>query len=139
MKRVIKFRGKCKRGYNYGVPDEWVYGSLVTNGEECGIVRDEDLSFNNGSDDGINSIEDDYGFIPVIAETVGQFTGFEDKEGVDIYEDDILECEGCTYNLVLDLGRAYELREEGDYKTFFLFRHNSIVAIKGNIHEEMEG
>ena len=68
--RKIKFRGKSLEGKNKG---EWVYGSYIN-------PMDESYWIQAGG-------ECEYEVDP---ETVGQFTGYKDKYGVDIYEDDKL-------------------------------------------------
>ena len=65
--REIKFRGKLK---STGV---WIYGLYVKH---------------NGLDGIQNSNEDEGQIIP---ETLCQFTGFKDSEGVEIYENDVVK------------------------------------------------
>ena len=76
MDREIKFRGKN------ALSGHWVYGFLIKkknrkNGKIYFAIAVDDCSLANT--------------IPVHAETVGEFTGLKDVDGVDVYEGDIVE------------------------------------------------
>lgn len=67
MKREILFRGKTK------LNNKWIFGMPT---------YDFEYIFNSESVDSVDNFE-------VIPETVGQFTGLTDKNGVKIFSDDL--------------------------------------------------
>lgn len=117
MKREIKFRGK-KIDNN-----EWVYGGYFSSSEEEGLVHYIFCSINGAE--------------PVIAETIGQFTGIKNVLQEEIWEGDILEFpfeNGIAY--VINDGFRFAVKSPGseavDYEGKEVLEYTSTI---GNIYD----
>ena len=123
--RTIKFRGKDRFG------EIWYYGNLVVN-EMFGHTHIWDASL---------------GYLEVIPETIGQFTGLYDCDGKEIYEGDILEWEkdGLMYVVKFWAGMFYASVEECNDGIFGGFPLHALTEyedrkckIVGNIYDNPE-
>lgn len=128
MKREIKFR--AKRVKTFGKYN-WLYGDLI----KLSII-DPFTYIAVGIGYKVYNVEIGKP-IKVLPDTVGQYTGLHDRNGVEIYEGDIvkwhLDSRGdtstCEVKMVLDHNRG----------TLFLYPSiNSTTEIIGNIYENPE-
>lgn len=120
--REIKFRGKRLDN------GEWVIGSYIEAENRDRSIAHQIIPYKAGL---------------VVREvdpaTVGQFTGLKDKNGREIYEEDILLDESGVYAVVyysmgtfcVDFGEGFELQ-------YFTDGIHEICEVVGNIHDDPE-
>lgn len=138
MKREILFRGK--RVDN----GEWVYGKgLQQCKDELGneivaIFKDVVKSKNCIKKKGRHTLY----YVPVKAETLGQFTGLKDKNGKNIFEGDIVslgdDLHYFTFNIKYGSFMAASIKEDTGMLLFQRTITNCGYAIIGNIHDNPE-
>lgn len=132
MDRVIKFRGKSLVDIGKIKKGDWVYGGISYDTDRVWI----DMTY--------------YGEILVDKETVGQYTGLNDKNGKEIYEGDIIRCkkyvEGnfvdyCIENGFVEFkdGEFGLHRKQGYYQSLKKFlEYDYELEVIGNIYENSE-
>lgn len=128
MKRQIKFRGKGL------IHNQWIYGGLAEDRNNNVVILPKD-DWRKGE--------------CVNEDTIGQFSGLPDKNGKEIYEDDIVrwEHDNKLYVIRFQSGMFYASIEECNERIYGGFPLHSFTdtaeegfqcEIVGNIHDNPE-
>lgn len=119
--REILFRGKrIENG-------EWIYGHYFKYDETHNVVPDHYSSKPSG-------------WHRVVPETVGQFTGLTDKNGVKIFEGDILLYLGAKGSVYYDADLAMFMCRFKTNRSIWSFDSmDDLIEVIGNIHEDNVG
>lgn len=127
--REILFRGKRLDG------DEWVYGWYEMYPFERFPVRPCIIPSESAKGGYYEHVEVDHA-------TVGQYTGLTDKNGVKIFEGDIVRYGDTTHRVVFEQrnGTAYFGLVYGPQETLPFGHYQDLrqIAIIGNIHDNPE-
>ena len=124
MDREIEFRGKSMGG-------RWIYGLLTkkkirNSGRISFAIATEDYSLANT--------------IPISENTIGQFTGFKDIDGKEIFEGDIIKNIESDIIYQVKLCNGCWSAECQDYyaSPLYLLFGNAPFKVIGNIHDTPE-
>lgn len=116
--REIKFRGKDTTG-------KWQYGSLLKTRKMIFICKPlNKTATRNYYIENVN--------------TIGQYTGLKDKNGQEIFEDDIVEFEDDIFEIQYDEGTAMFVLKNIDLCITFDNVYSRDLEVIGNLYDNPE-
>jgi uncharacterized phage protein (TIGR01671 family) len=132
--RNIKFRGKRKDN------GEWIYGFPFITEFASYILKEIIVQVKPNDVNGPKEFDNDVVWIEVVPETVGEFTGLHDKNGREIYEEDLVGEEGFYQKIIFRDG-AFRITADNTPLQEWLWkrmRSGQSDEVIGNIYENAE-
>ncbi len=131
MNRVNKYRGMHN--------DEWVYGYYAVIGKRSVIIKSNSESYYSVGENLRKRSGNE--IVDVKADTVGQYIGVDDKNGKEIYEDDIVLSDDGKVGQVqwFEEHLAFMIWCVTDNKVYFAYDNDfSKIEVIGNLYENAD-